>query len=492
MTILILDIGSSSVRALLFDHQARLIPDAIVSAQHSLTNEPPGAATLDMATLQARVETCMDHILLHPAAREIRAVGVDTLVGNVLGIDRDGNPLTPVYTYADTRSAPDVTILAAQIDQERKHQETGCLLHTAYHPSRLHWLRRTEPALFEHVACWVDLAGALFQQWFGRTGTSYSVASWSGMLNRQTLQWDAEWLHILGLTTEQLPVLADHDQMFRGLKPAYAQRWPALANVPFMLAVGDGAAANVGSGCVNREQFALTVGTTAAIRTITDQTLPTVPPGLWSYRVDRCLHLIGGATSEGGNVFQWARQTLALGSRSDVEAALSASAPDSHGLTFLPLLAGERSPGWAADATGAIAGLRLSTDPIEILQAALESVAHRLALIAEQIAPIVSDDARVIASGGALSASPAWTQMIATALERPLCVTAEPELTARGAAILTLKALDGATLDLFPPAITHVVEPRAADIPVFRAARERQVQLYNQIIRTNRTFASPV
>lgn len=489
MTVLVIDIGSSSVRAILFDDSARLIPDAIASASHSIDTEPPGAATLDMDTLQTRVETCIDDILTHEAAKDIRVVGVDTLVGNVLGVDANGAALTPIYTYADTRSAADVDDLRKRIDAEANHQRTGTLLHTAYQPGRLLWLRRTEPDLFAEVQHWVDLGSLLYRRWFGESSTSHSVASWSGMQNRETLDWDANWLDEVGLSAGHLPTLADHRAVMRGLSADYAQRWPALRDVPFCLPIGDGVAANVGSGCVGRTQFALTVGTTAAIRTITDQKLPPVPKGLWSYSIDHELHLIGGATSEGGSIFQWARRTLALDDPDGLEAQLSSRTADSHGLTFLPLLAGERSPGWATNATGAVVGLRLSTEPIEILHAALEAVAHRLALVAEQIAPIVSEDAQVIASGGALAASPAWAQMIATAVERPLHLTSEPELTARGTAILALNAIDGTALDAFPPNISTVIEPRTADIPVFRAARERQIALYQKVIREGSSFS---
>ncbi len=382
MTVLVIDIGSSSARALLFDDTAEPIPGASFSQPHHFTTMPAGAATIEADILQTSIEQCIDKVLHHPDAKSIRVVGMASFVGNVLGVDEAGKASTPIYSYADTRSAEDVEALKQMLDSEKMHQQTGCLLHTAYQ-ANWRWLRRTGPEF--RVSRWMDFATYFYHQWFGESPASYSVASWSGMLNRRDLTWDSDMLTALEMDAGKLPKLADYKQFQQGLTPVYAERWPALKDVPFCLAVGDGAAANIGSGCAQPSHIALTVGTTAALRMVTDESLPRVPDGLWSYRVDAQHQLIGGATSEGGNIFQWVRQTLKLGESAENE--LASRKPNSHGLTFLPLLAGERSPGWAAHATGSIVGLRLSTTPVDILQAALEGVALRLSLIADQIAP---------------------------------------------------------------------------------------------------------
>ncbi|PJF41131.1 MAG: carbohydrate kinase, partial [Candidatus Thermofonsia Clade 1 bacterium] len=116
--------------------------------------------------------------------------------------------------------------------------------------------------------------------------------------------------------------------------------------IPFFLAVGDGAAANIGSGAAAHGETALTIGTTAAIRTISTESAPDLPFGAWRYRVDGQRHLIGGATSEGGNIFQWVREQFRLPETNALEQALLERAPDAHGLTFLPMLGGERAPNW--------------------------------------------------------------------------------------------------------------------------------------------------
>lgn len=485
MTVLVLDIGSSSVRALLFNQHAHAIPDALIQIPYQFTTQPSGAATLSMLDLQANIEYCIEQILQHPQASSIRVVGMATFAGNILGLAIDGTPATPVYTYADTRSAQAVAVLKTRISEQHFHHRTGCLCHTAYAPGRLSWLRRANPLEFAAVARWSDIGAYLYQQWFGLPTpiTSYSIASWNGLLNRAALTWDAEWLDLLQLSEAKLPLLKDYDSMLTGLAPVYAARWPSLKNVPFCLAVGDGAAANIGVGCINEEHVALTVGTTAAMRVVTSTALPPVPDGLWSYRVNANLHLVGGATSEGGNIFHWVNTVLDTNQLANFEDTLAQRPPDAHQLTFLPLLAGERSPGWATQASGALIGLRLSTTPLDIAQAALEGVALRLSLIFEQLSSVASAYATLIGGGGALTHSPAWTQIISNALNQPIHLTEYEETTARGTALLALRAVGDTHAWSESPKIARVFTPDSEHVHILRKARQRQLDLYQKIIQ---------
>jgi gluconokinase len=276
--------------------------------------------------------------------------------------------------------------------------------------------------------------------------------------------------------------LADYDQAARGLAPAYAARWPALRDVPFFLAVGDGAAANVGSGCVTPARVALTVGTTAAMRVLLPGATPRVPAGLWAYKVAASETLLGGALSEGGNVFAWATAALRLPPREQLEAALGALPPDGHGLTVLPFLAGERSPGWCNDAEATILGIHPSTSGLEVLQACLEAVAYRLAIVARLLGPHTAADHEIVASGGSLTASPYWIQVMADVLGRRIRISHRHELTSRGTAILALRALGAwKTLDEEPLATETVFEPDLSRAGVYQDALERQHRLYESV-----------
>jgi gluconokinase len=482
--ILTIDIGTSSVRVLLFDAEGRVVNTIIAQERYAMRVSADGAAEDDPDAALDRVARCVDTALAQagPLAACIGGVAVDTLVSNVIGLDAAKRPITPMVIYADTRNDADADHLRAELDERDVHNRTGCLLRTSYWPARLAWYRRTQPRIWGQVAQWITLGEYLELQLFGRCRVSYSAASWSGLLDRRRLIWDDPLLEWLGVRNEQLAPLVDVGEPLRGLLEPYATRWPTLRDVPWFPAIGDGAAANIGSGCAGPSRIALTVGTTGALRVVVPEA-PQAPAGLWCYRVDGKRTLLGGATSEGGNVYAWMRDTLRLGPIDNLDQELARLPPDAHRLTILPFLAGERSPGWAGNVQATISGMTLTTTPLEILRAGLESVAYRFALIAEGIRAVSDQQGLLIASGGALLKSPAWLQIIADVLGRPVAVSTEPEATSRGAALLALEALGAiASIDSLPAADGLLYEPQPEHYAVYRAAIERQRRLYHQII----------
>jgi gluconokinase len=209
------------------------------------------------------------------------------MASTVLGVDSAGKPLTPVYTYADTRTAPDVDRLREELDLPDVYDRTGVIQHTSYLPGRIRWLQRTQPEIAKQIDRYVDLSTYLFSKWFGRQDvkSSYCIASWSGLLNRRELNWDHALLDHLGIDESNLPDVAPWSDPEQGLANEYRDRWPVLADLPFFLSVGDGAAVSVGSGCVDESNVAITVGTTGAMRVLSQRPAPKVPSGLWAYQL---------------------------------------------------------------------------------------------------------------------------------------------------------------------------------------------------------------
>ena len=438
--VLAVDVGTSSVRAQVFGAEAYEHEPA--RREYAGEDDPARIVELVRETVNEAV-----------AAEQYDAVGGSCFGHSLVALDDSGRPLTEILGWRDTRSADAAARLAAELDADAVHARTGCHIHTSYWPAKLAWLAAERPDVFRSARRFVSFSDFLYAELLGRAvPTSLSMASASGLLELHARAWDQEWLATLGLEAERLPEISDE---------AVDGWYPALL---------DGACSNIGAGCVTRERAALMVGTSGAFRTVHESSEPRARPGLFVHWVDDARIVEGGSLSDGGSVVYWLGQTL-----KEADGSLTDRDPGSHGLTFLALLGGERSPGWHQHATGAIEGLTFETTPLDLRQAALEGVAFRFAEVAE-LMPEVEE---VVATGGALLRDADWLQIMADALGRPLTVSGVREASLRGAAVVALERLGQSP----PPAeVGRVVEPRPDRADAYRAARERQRRLYEVAI----------
>ena len=428
------------MRARVYDERGAELEGAEAQTRYEVTHGHNGRAEFDADHLVEATRTALDRAR---RAGEVDAVAMSCFWHSLLAVDASGRALGPLLTWRDQRSAPEADELRDRLDADAVHARTGCVLHPSYWPAKLCWLRRHDSETFRSAARFVS-----FSDYFGGDGrTSISIASGTGLLDVHRCVWDEELLEILGLEREQLPELSDEPLVF-----------------------GDGACSNVGAGCVTRDRAALMVGTSGAYRVLFEADRATPRRGLFLYRLDRRRFVEGGALSDGGNLWAWLHDTLRLEPSADA----TERPPGAHGLVFLPLLGGERAPGWKGAARGALAGLSFDTEPLDILQAALEGIAFRFAAIAELL-PEVED---VVATGHALAASPGWVQILADVLERPVTLSAVEEGSARGAAVAALERLG---FEPEPAPLGRVFEPRPERSETYREARERQRQLYDAV-----------
>jgi gluconokinase len=240
MVVLALDVGTSSARARVFDESGRAQPGAEGQVTYEPRTTPDGGVELDADLLLAAVTGALDACLAGCGARaaEIAAVGASVFWHSLLALDGAGRPLTPVITWADTRSAPAAAALRRAHDERRIHARTGAPLHAAFFPAKLRWLREARPDVFARAAVWCGFGEYLHARLTGRPATSLSMASGTGLLDQTTGGWDADMLAVAGIAAAQLPPI--DDTAAPGLIAPHAARWPALAGVPWHPARGDG------------------------------------------------------------------------------------------------------------------------------------------------------------------------------------------------------------------------------------------------------------
>jgi gluconokinase len=206
-----------------------------------------------------------------------------------------------------------------------------------------------------------------------------------------------------------------------------------------------------------------------------------IPPGLWCYRLDGRRFVIGGALSNGGNLRKWLVDTLRVDEKK-LEDVLSNMAPGAHGLTFVPHLAGERSLGYAPHAFGAIAGITSATTAKDMARAGLESVAIEFARVDRRMNEVIPRATTLVASGAALLSSPAWMQMMADAIGRPVAAGKAKEASSRGAALFALEWLGMAEPAKLDPGTGRVFKPRADLAATYKGIEARQEILYRALI----------
>ncbi len=478
--VLSIDIGTSSVRAGLYDFRAEAVPESFIKHERTLSATDDGGAEIDADEAFAQVEEAIADAIGKSAGRSIRIVAISSFWHSILGIDADGNPTTKVFAWAENRPAKYIETLRRDLDPIATHNRTGAHFHSSFWPAKLLWLKSESPTDYARTSQWISFSDYVGMRVCGSTATSVSMASATGLFDQRLCEWDRELCDYLKLGRSRLPrIAADAESLKLGTQ--FSAKWPQLADADWFPAIGDGAANNIGAGCVGAGKAALMIGTSGAMRVVFEGDVPqTIPDGLWSYRIDGSRVIIGGALSDGGGLYRWMKDNLRLtGTDDEIESEIANRPPAAHQLSFLPFFFGERSTGYHENATGAIIGLRSTSDAIDIVQAGLESVAYRFAEIFDRldsVNPITS----IVASGGALRESPVWTQIIADVIGRDLFLPETREASSRGAAIYALQ-IAGAK-----------VSSAEAAGRVFQFDRERH-QLYDEARRRHReTYRSTV
>lgn len=482
--ILVLDIGTSSVRAGIYDAAGDEMRGLRSQTIYSMMTTADGGVEMDADRLVGIVASNIDEVVCAAQARaeRIRWAGISAFWHGVVGAGESGKAVTPIFSWNDTRSSGAASALRSRLDEEEVRERTGCRLHASYLPAKILWFAESQPSRFRTVRRWLSFGEYLFLRLFGLTGCSVSMASATGLFHQEKMTWDPLVLEALPVDQQHFSPILDDSESFTELRPEFTGRWPALSKAKWFPAWGDGACNNAGTGCLSADRIALMAGTSGAMRVVTPAGRLSVPPALWRYRVDRKRRLVGGALSNGGDLYSWMTKNLRLPDADSLEAELAAMGADEHGLTVLPFLSGERSTGWSADARGWIAGLSLSTRPAEILRAGLEAVAYRFAAVRESLGEAVPGAQQIIASGSAFHRSKAWTQILADVLGMTVAVSADTEASSRGAALLALEhAGEIESIDHLPPRTAQHFQPDADRHARYLVGRQRHERLYEEM-----------
>lgn len=444
-----IDIGTTSTKAIAYTAAGGALAQHAV--EYPLLRPEPEAAEQDPEAIVAAVRACIAEVARRCAPARVDGVSFSAAMHSVIAVDAEGAPLTRSITWADNRAAAWAERIRDEWNGLAIHRRTGTPIHPMSPLAKLVWLRHEQPELFARAARFVGIKELVFHRLFGQWIVDHSIASATGLLGLESLDWDAEALALAGVTAGRLSALVPTRHVVRGLSPADAKALGLAADTPFVVGANDGVLSNLGLAAIHPGEVALTIGTSGALRAVVDRPITDPQGRSFCYALTERRWVVGGPVNNGGEVLRWLREGLAkaecdaaAASGGDPYAALDAIAAGvpagAGGLLFHPFLAGERAPWWDASLRGSFFGLAPQHRTDHLVRAAYEGVILNLHGILGIVESLVGPTRSVRATGG-FARSATWRQIVADVFGREVTIPRDHESSCLGAAVLGLWAL---------------------------------------------------
>ncbi len=440
--VLALDQGTTSSRAILFNHDGSVA--GVAQREFPQIFPQPGWVEHDPQEIWTSQIAVATEVLARARVQpgDIRAIGITNQRETTMLWDRDtGRPIANAIVWQDRRTADLCDRLKAGGHERLVAERTGLVIDAYFSGSKVAWLLDHVPGArakaeagrlaFGTVDSWL-----VWQMTGGTTHiTDVSNASRTMLFNIHTLEWDDELLRMLNVPRSVLPAVKASSEVYGQVLASLG-----LGSVPIAGIAGDQQAALFGQMCVAPGLSKNTYGTGCFLL----QNTGTKPVASTNRLVSTVAWRIGARTEYalegsvfiGGAVVQWLRDGLGLiKTAPDVE-ALAASVPDNGDVYLVPAFAGLGAPHWDAYARGTVVGLTRGTTAGHLARAALESIAYQVGDILEAIhrdSGIALQELRV--DGGA-SMNDTLMQFQADLLGVPVVRPEITETTALGAAYL--------------------------------------------------------
>ncbi len=362
----------------------------------------------------------------------------------------DESEVRPAIVWMDSRAQR----LVQTLGSEEVHAVSGRPPDNTPPLYKLAWLTRHEPLMIDRATRIGDVGAYLNLRLTGRWVSSWASADCLGLMDMLSRTWSEDLCALAGVRAEQLPGIVAPGEVIGGLGERAARELGLPPGTAVIAGAGDGQCAAVGAGAIAPGVLYLNMGTAIASGT-------TSPNYAWS-KNHRTVAAASGTgflyeafLSSGTYMVNWfcrefgpfTAPGLDLTSEALLEAAASRVPRGADGLLALPYWNAAQTPYWDASARGAVVGWTGYHGKAHLYRAILEGIALEIRLQTEGVTAAVSPSpTRLIVTGGG-SRSRLWMQVLADVLDRPLEISAEPETTALGAAMLGAVAA-GLHLDL--------------------------------------------
>ena len=437
--ILALDQGTSSSRAIIFDHDGN--PCAVSQKEFTQYFPKPGWVEHDPEEIWASESSVMMDVVAKSGidVQDIAAIGITNQRETTIVWDAEtGKPVYNAIVWQDRRTSEYCDSLKALGLTEKVRDKTGLLIDAYFSGTKIRWilenvedardLARQGRLRFGTVDSWL-----IWKLTDGRVHcTDATNASRTMLFNIHTLRWDEELLDLLGIPMSMMPQVRSSSEVYGVCE--------ALGGVPVAGAAGDQQAALFGQMCTEPGEVKNTYGTgcfllmnsgSKAIRS-ENRLLTTIA---WKIG-DRVDYALEGSVFVAGSIVQWLRDGLGIIRQSSEIEALASGVPDNGGVYLVPALTGLGAPYWDPYAKGTITGITRGTTAAHIARAALEGIAFETMDIVDAMRKDAGVALRSLKVDGGASRNNLMMQFQADILGTDVVRPVVTETTALGASYL--------------------------------------------------------
>lgn len=384
----------------------------------------------------------LDHMKEAP-----QGIVLSSAMHSVIPVDKNGNALMNMITWADNRSATIAKQLKKLPEGEQIYTKTGTPIHAMTPVCKLKWLKENRQDIFDATHKFISIKEFVWFKLFGQFEVDYSIASATGLFDITELKWDHIALSFCGVKAERLsqPVEVSHTRQLSSSKSDIKLK--EIENIPVLIGGSDGCMANLGSFAVTPGIAALTIGTSGAIRVANTRPTVNFNAMTFNYLLTKEIFISGGPINNGGVVLKWYVEKFLrknLDTSADYDAVLDeikSVKPCAEGLIFLPFILGERAPLWDSEASGVFFGIRNYHAQPHFTRAVIEGISLALYSIANAMesSGLLIDEIHV--SGGFVN-SEEWLQILADIFGKKISLINAEDASAVGAAYLGMKSLN--------------------------------------------------
>lgn len=480
MSILVLDVGTTSMRGILYDHRGRKL------AVHQVKNHPKfeenGIVSEPPTDWSGNTYEIVSELMKTDEAKDLEAISVTSQRSSIIPVDKDGNPLMDTIMWQDTRNRE----ICAGLEKynQKLFRITGSRVNSVFSGSKMTWVRENCPEIYPKVYKFVNIPEYIMHLMTGGYDSDYTYASRSGLMDLYTKKFDEEILGLYRVEKDLLCTLHEPGTIVGKTNDLFKEKAGCPTGIPVITAGGDQQCAAIGQGVTESGNVSIVAGTGGFIIATCDE----VPKNLKDNVICNCSSIAGKYVIEANVLacsaaFDWfAHEIYGMDSidYAFTEAELQKESEPTDCLV-IPYFKGRGTPDWNSDAKAMFANVTLATRRSEMLKAMMEGIFMELANHLDAFSDYTKLK-HIYVSGGVTS-SRFLNQLQADVYGKEIINRTDKEATAKGAFLVA-----SVSLGLYPDVNTAFQATSDQDAVIYQPDRKKYLTYLDKRDRMNQLY----